>query len=104
MNPATFLFFENQTKSQENNLSSPEQTSVFSIEDINQEQIDYFEELTISCDTCKESQEECLNRGKTITNLLNTGKSKIDQLWSEQKMFRPCIAKIILEQIEKGML
>ncbi|MHA1188333.1 MAG: hypothetical protein ACTSSK_15975, partial [Candidatus Heimdallarchaeota archaeon] len=95
---------EKQNKLQENILSTSEQSPMFSIDDISQEQIDHFEELTISCDACKESQEECLSRGKNITNLLSNKKNKAEQLWSEQRLFRPCIAKIILEQIEKGML
>jgi len=89
-------------KTEENNqqkdikITTPEikqkdnQISLFSSSGFTQEQIEQFEELTISCDSCKLSQEECLKRGKSILKLLSTDKEQMDQDWNSDKNLRPC--------------
>lgn len=74
------------------------------LRNLTQEQIKYFEELIEKCDSCKETQEECMKKTMGITEFIKKGNETTNKIWVEQPKLRPCIAFVILEQIEKGLL
>lgn len=95
---------ENEEKERDLKTKQIQEEITFNVEEINREQIDNFKDLISGCINCSLSMIECRKRKKELNLKLKDGSTIIKNKWEKDLESRPCIAKVMLEKLEKELL
>ncbi len=98
------LAIKKLVKVEERRKESQTVNLIFDLEDLAEEQLEFIENQVILCNSCKLPMEKCNAQKKEIIELLKQGNKVINQCWHDKPLLRPCIASVIIEQIENGLL